>query len=712
MTIRFKGLIAPVGVPTGDGRMFADGKMTHRPLPLPLMARFTSGGPGHTGAAGVGKINTIYPGPGGYWADGHFLDAVKVPEVPRAVYLVQERILGPSVDLDRDFTVETVNHPTRADNKAGLFKAYNIIGVTLVPMPAFSQVHLSVDTDDEKSLLASMGVDTSNWAMFDINVDSWRPWPVAPRGYKFDADDAVKRIAQWAGVGTREPDLGRYASAFLWRRGDEAGPTLAQDSFRLPLADIINGEPHLIYHAVYAAAALLSGGHGGLPNIPDHDKQRMVPVINDLYGHLAQAFQDPNLRSPFAARQQSAAIDQGCGCENEQDEGNVPMTKATGHRSLVIDGVTRPVDNIMITFAGDEQKPETLEFATDPKKPYGDVEYADPGYQDDGKARYPLDSEKHCRAAWSYINQAGNAAKYSPEELKLVRGRIIKALKKYDIDVSETATGSEMSLLAGIVPVAPKAAWFKNPGLKEPTRFTVTDDGQVYGHLAQWRTCHIGIGDKCVIAPHSKSGYQYFKVGPLKCDDGSTVQVGKITLGTGHAQDQWGVVPSREHYDNTGWAAAIVNIGEDDHGIWVAGALTSTMDEEKVATLRMSPLSGDWRRVEGNLELVAALAVNNPGFPVLPVYREEGGHAFSMMGVGILGQEDDVMEEVAPGNDGELSARAQRLEEIDNGVQHHFQAVRAAKLAEIDQDRRGLVESRESNIINRQMSGRFVVVRE
>lgn len=70
-------------------------------------------------------------------------------------------------------------------------------------------------------------------------------------------------------------------------------------------------------------------------------------------------------------------------------------------------------------------------------KPYGDVKYADPGYQSDGKARYPLDSEEHCRAAWSYINQAGNAAKYTPDQLKQIKSRIRSALDKYGVNVSD-----------------------------------------------------------------------------------------------------------------------------------------------------------------------------------------------------------------------------------------------------------------------------------
>ena len=355
MTIRFRGLIAPVDVPTGDGRMFAAGKMSHRPLPLPLLARFSSGG--HDGATPVGKINRIYDGPGGYWAEGEFLDPSKVDEVAKAIYLLDQKVVGPSVDLDRDFTVESIKHPTRVGKPAGLFKEYNVIGATLVPMPAFSQVHLSVENDEEKALLASLGIDASGWDyFFDVNSDSWKSWPIAPREYKFDADDAVKRIAYWAGVGGREPDLNKYASAFLWRNGSQMGSTLAQDSFRLPLADIINGTPHLIYHAVYAAAALLSGGHGGLPNIPDQDKQHMVPIINEIYAALSQAYGDANLKSPFTEGipQQQASIGGDCGCveESTEEDGEGPAMEDNANRAtLTISGTTAPVSNVTITYA-------------------------------------------------------------------------------------------------------------------------------------------------------------------------------------------------------------------------------------------------------------------------------------------------------------------------------------------------------------------------
>jgi phage head maturation protease len=76
-------------------------------------------------------------------------------------------------------------------------------------------------------------------------------------------------------------------------------------------------------------------------------------------------------------------------------------------------------------------------------KPYGDVKYADPGYQDDKTKRYPIDSEAHCRAAWSYINMPKNAAKYSPDELARIKGRIRAAGKKYGIEFSSPERSEE-----------------------------------------------------------------------------------------------------------------------------------------------------------------------------------------------------------------------------------------------------------------------------
>jgi phage head maturation protease len=87
-------------------------------------------------------------------------------------------------------------------------------------------------------------------------------------------------------------------------------------------------------------------------------------------------------------------------------------------------------------------------MASSTKAPYGDVTYADPGYQADGQKRYPVDTEEHAKAAWSYINQAGNAAKYSSEHLAAVKGRIKAALRKFGVQISEDDTSSRSESLA------------------------------------------------------------------------------------------------------------------------------------------------------------------------------------------------------------------------------------------------------------------------
>jgi len=67
------------------------------------------------------------------------------------------------------------------------------------------------------------------------------------------------------------------------------------------------------------------------------------------------------------------------------------------------------------------------------------VRYADPGYQADGKKRYPIDTEAHVRAALSYINKGSNASRYSSGNLSKVRSAIYAAAKRFGIDTYEAA---------------------------------------------------------------------------------------------------------------------------------------------------------------------------------------------------------------------------------------------------------------------------------
>ena len=80
-------------------------------------------------------------------------------------------------------------------------------------------------------------------------------------------------------------------------------------------------------------------------------------------------------------------------------------------------------------------------FEKDASKPYGDVTYADPGYQKDKQKRYPIETAAHVRAAWSYINQEKNGNLYTSAQLARIKSRIKSAAKKFGINiVGEHAT--------------------------------------------------------------------------------------------------------------------------------------------------------------------------------------------------------------------------------------------------------------------------------
>ena len=168
-----------------------------------------------------------------------------------------------------------------------------------------------------------------------------------------------------------------------------------------------------------------------------------------------------------------------------------------------------------------------------------------------------------------------------------------------------------MALVAAVNPAA-DPSWFTDPRLEGPTPWTVDENGRVYGHLALWGTCHIGTQGACITPPLSPSEYSYFATGAVHLAD-SVIPVGHVTVGTGHPDLTLTAQGAAAHYDHTGTVAADVAAGEDEYGIWVAGAARPGVDLDVV---RAAALSGDWRRINGDLELVAALCVNVPGFPV------------------------------------------------------------------------------------------------
>lgn len=113
------------------------------------------------------------------------------------------------------------------------------------------------------------------------------------------------------------------------------------------------------------------------------------------------------------------------------------------------------------TFCGVPANPEavvTSSKSADAKKPYGGVRYADPGYQDDGKARYPIDTEEHVRAALSYFGQAKNRSQYSSAQQRTILGRIRSAARRMGVEVSDGVEKALMIAMCKAITLSKKDA--------------------------------------------------------------------------------------------------------------------------------------------------------------------------------------------------------------------------------------------------------------
>lgn len=101
------------------------------------------------------------------------------------------------------------------------------------------------------------------------------------------------------------------------------------------------------------------------------------------------------------------------------DRDRAGATESTGGRVLVYESVAATVEPS--------------------RTPYGDVPYADLGYRPDKVRRLPLDTTEHAVRAWQRL-ESGEAASYTPAQLKRIRSRVKEALKNFGVDVSEHTT--------------------------------------------------------------------------------------------------------------------------------------------------------------------------------------------------------------------------------------------------------------------------------
>lgn len=233
----------------------------------------------------------------------------------------------------------------------------------------------------------------------------------------------------------------------------------------------------------------------------------------------------------------------------------------------------------------------------------------------------------------------------------------------------------------------PPREWFEDPQLSGPTPITIEGD-HVFGHIATWGTCHLGYSGVCTTAPYSQTDYAWFRLGGVETADG-VVPVGQITMSTGHAGMRDNVKQAAAHYDNSGTAIADIATGEDAFGIWFSGRVRPSATEDERAELLGAKLSGDWRDVNGNLELVAALAVNTPGFGIPRIALAASGvHQTSLVAAGMVEPREVDLDPGFADKLRILETQVGRLRELERAMRVAALPATTARLRELAAARR------------------------
>lgn len=562
--------LAVIGKPTGDGRQFDAGALGHRDLPLPLRYVASDSG-GHANAVIVGHIAKIgkekdgmLPAKGEFYDDDSWPDDVR-NAATAAMKFTQNKVIGPSVDLDQ----QEVEH---------------------VPEPKAYAAWKKAQAGKLKAAKMAHGGDCGC-------------------GSPVMADEAFD------GPRLKIIRSGRMASATLVHI-----PAFAELSGHAKLVPIDSSDPNVDGTTSSAMIA------GALVELDWSGVDWTAKIEND--GEMANVLSDGAVGpgkavSPIPNRK-------------TKKKPNVDGSQDTQEMSLdAEDTGIWLTDDEYAEFAKRRLPSQTKQKPGAPETPSTEGEqgqggggigggtYAverdklsDEDFVDPKGRRFPIAS---CSSIGDAVSSYGRADPKIP--YGQFKSRLTAIAKRKGCEGSLPTSwkaGEKMAaLMAGAAPVAPPKEWFDDPKLTGPTPLHIGDDGRVYGHVATWGTCHVGIGDSCTMAPRSATNYAYFHTGEVVTADGSRVPVGRLSYGKGgHAGPNLGYRAAAEHYDSTTSLGALTRAGEDQFGIWVAGALVPEADEAAVRTMRATPLSGDWRRVGANLEMVAALHVVTAGFPI------------------------------------------------------------------------------------------------
>lgn len=568
------GVLAPEGIETGDGRGFREGALSTRPLPIPLRYEIVGshGGNQTSEVVTVGRVDEAWRDDAtGMWR----FRGVVISSKPYADAAIQGMVdgsgTGTSIDadamaLDMSSLSDDVVEQAMADGKEPTkwFASARVAGLTIVPIPAFPEAYVGLGPD----------------FMEDLSDE--------------DLQAAMSTLAA-CGCDGSVVDLS----------GDE------DENYR-------------------AAAEAEDGAYR---DIPGATRKKMADAGTAM----------PDGSYPIANEEDLRNAIQSIGRAKNPDAVKAHIkkrAKALGKEALIPEGWSALTDFFSDVASGTVKR-GGMQFAPGTHDGPGWITHPRAtqrirNYWVRGKGAakikwgVPGDFNRCRRQLAKYVQNpewlAGLCANMHKEAIKLWPGQEAGGRGRHSLIASGGIPAPMMTLVASadIAKVYPDE-WFEDPKFTQVTPMHIDPEtGRVWGHLAQWGVCHLGIAGTCVQPQHSATGYAYYLRGVVDTDKGER-RVANLTAGIGHADPRLRAAAATAHYDDIDAAWAYVNIGEDRFGIWYSGVITPWTSEETVAQVRgIGSVSGDWRRIGAGLELVAAVSVNTPGYPILSLAASGG----------------------------------------------------------------------------------------
>ncbi|MDN3056855.1 phage minor head protein [Streptomyces sp. SRF1] len=162
------------------------------------------------------------------------------------------------------------------------------------------------------------------------------------------------------------------------------------------------------------------------------------------------------------------------------------------------------------------------------------------------------------------------------------------------------------------------AEWFKEPTPEELPRDAggvFVEGGRIWGWVAQAGVEHAGYpGKRLTIESLGDLDTSHFLRARFRLDDGTTVRAGAFTMNVGHHRDGAECETAACQFDDTRTVAGIVTIGQNENGMWFAGAANPKLDAWDKAVFRACQPSYHMRMgPDGRWQVRGLLDVPQPG---------------------------------------------------------------------------------------------------